>query len=244
MILDALFFAAHPDDAELSSGGTIAKLTSQGFKVGIIDFTEGELGTRGSTELRYKEAEEASKILKISVRENLKLPDGKLTASEEFVNEAIKRIRLYKPKIVFAPYFNDRHPDHTGAGEIVKKAFFFSGLEKIETELSGKKQAAFRPNKVFYYMQTFEFKPSFVVDITNFFETKMEAVRAYGSQFHNPGSNEPETFISQPAFIRYLESRASYYGFQIRRNYGEPFFCEEEIELDLKQYLEMANNLS
>jgi len=233
MNLDILIFAAHPDDAELSMGGTIAKLTGSNLKVGIIDLTEAELSTRGTIETRKKETEEASKILNVSFRENLKFPDGKIKVNENFVEEIVYRIRKHQPKIVFAPYFNDRHPDHIGTSKIVKEAVFFSGLEKIEIKIGGKVQAVHRLKNLYYYMQTYEFKPSFIVDISEQFETKMKSVRAYKTQFYDPDSNEPNTFISDPKFIKYLEARAQFYGFQIRKDYGEPFFCEEAIELEL-----------
>jgi N-acetylglucosamine malate deacetylase 1 len=237
MNLDVIVFAAHPDDAELSVGGTIAKLSNAGLKVGIVDMTRGELGTRGSAEIRMEEAAKASEILKLTHRENLGFKDGSIKFSEEYLNAIITRIRKFQPKIIFAPYFNDRHPDHIGTSQLVKEAMFCSGLPKIQTEFEGKIQIAYRPAKLFYYMQTYEFKPSFIVDISSSFKTKMEAVYAYGTQFHNPGSTEPETFISQPIFIKFLEARAQYYGFKIGKEYGEAFYCEEEIELDLVNYV-------
>ena len=231
MKLDILIFAAHPDDAELGMGGTIAKLTSEGKSVGIIDFTEAELSSNGTVESRKEETAEASKVLNISIRENLTIPDGKVKVNDEVVNSVIKLLRKYKPRIVFAPYFNDRHPDHIGASKIVKEAVFFSGLKKIETELDGEKHQTHRPEKLYYYMQAYEFTPSFVVDISNHFDTKMKAVRAYKSQFYNPDEEGELTFISDPKFIKMLEARARHYGFQIRKEYGEPFFSEEAIEL-------------
>jgi len=232
MKLDILIFAAHPDDAELGMGGTIAKFVAEGKSVGIIDFTEAELSSNGTVESRKIETAEASKVLNISMRENLRIPDGKVKVSDEVVNSVIKLLRKYKPRVVFAPYFNDRHPDHIGASKIVKEAVFFSGLMKIETELDGEKQQTHRPEKLYYYMQAYEFTPSFVVDISNHFETKMKAVRAYKSQFYNPDVEGELTFISDPKFIKYLEARAKHYGFQIRKEYGEPFFSEEAIELE------------
>lgn len=237
MNLDVLVFAAHPDDAELSMGGTIAKLSNNGFKVGIIDLTKGEMGTRGSIETRREEANKASAILKALHRENLGLRDGSIKFNEDYLKKIISCIRKYQPKIIFAPYFNDRHPDHIGASQLVKEAMFFSGLPKIVTEDNDKIQMPYRPKKLFYYMQTYEFKPSFVVDISETFETKMKAVRAYETQFHNPESTEPETFISKPIFLKYLEARAQVFGFKIGKDYGEPFFCEEEIELDIVSFI-------
>ncbi len=233
MTLDVLVFAAHPDDAELSMGGTIAKFSHNNLKVGIIDFTKGELGTRGTAESRQKEAFQAASFLKISLRENLMIPDGGIEQSKENLMKVIMAIRRYKPKIIFAPYFNDRHPDHIDASALVKRAMFSSGLTKVKTFDKEVLQNAYRPQKLFYYMQTYTFTPSFIVDISECFEAKMKAVNSYGTQFYNPKSVEPETFISKPGFMNYIKSRAEFYGFQIGKNYGEPFYCEEAVELNL-----------
>ncbi len=232
MSLDILVFAAHPDDAELGMGGTIAKFVDNGKSVGIIDLTEAELSSNGTVESRRKETEIASDILSITYRNNFKIPDGKVKVDDKIVHSVIVKLREHKPKIVFAPYFNDRHPDHIGAGKIVKEAVFFSGLKKFVTEFNGEEQLPYRPEKLYYYMQTYEFIPSFIVDISDHFETKMKAVRAYKSQFYNPDEKGERTFISDPKFIKYLEARARYFGFQIRKEYGEPFFSEEAIELE------------
>jgi len=233
MTLDVLVFAAHPDDAELAMGGTIARFANDGFGVGIVDLTRGEMGTRGNADTREKEALEAAKLLKTSIRENLLLPDGDIEISNGNIKKIVMLMRKYKPKIVFAPYFRDRHPDHISTSKLIKRAMFVSGLEKIQTSESEITQGAYRPVKLFYYMQTYTFEPSFIVDISNFFETKMKSVWAYSTQFHNPESNEPETFISSPEFIDYVDARAKYYGFQIGKKFGEPFYCEEKIELNL-----------
>ncbi|HOI28155.1 MAG TPA: bacillithiol biosynthesis deacetylase BshB1 [Melioribacteraceae bacterium] len=233
MELDVLVFAAHPDDAEISMGGTIAKLSSAGLKVGVIDLSKGEMGTRGSVDTRKAEAQKASAILNITQRENLGFKDGGLKFNENYLHIIISRIRKYKPQFVFAPYFNDRHPDHIGTSQLIKEAFFFSGLPKIVTEENDKIQNPNRPKKLFYYMQTYEFDPVFIVDISETFELKMKSILAYSTQFHNPQSVEPETFISQPNFIKNLEARARVFGFKIGKDYGEPFYCEEKIELDL-----------
>jgi len=237
MYLDVLVFAAHPDDAELSMGGTIAKLTKNNYKVGIVDLTRGELGTRGTVEIRQKEAFLAAGILKVSVRENLLIPDGNIERKKENLMKVVMSIRKYRPKIIFAPYFNDRHPDHIYASRLVKEAMFATGLAKLKTFDKEVAQNAYRPRKLYYYMQTYQFDPSFIVDISDYFETKMEAVQCYSSQFHNPRSKEPETFISRPDFLSYIESRAHVFGFQIDKKYGEPFFCEEKIELNLTDLL-------
>ena len=232
MNLDVLVFAAHPDDAELAMGGTIANLTKNNIKVGIIDLTKGELGTRGTAETRQREAFNAAIVLKIAVRENLEIPDGDIKNTRENLMKVIITLRKYKPKIIFAPYFNDRHPDHIDASDLIKRAMFSSGLAKIKTFDKEVPQNHFRPEKLYYYMQTYTFDPTFIFDISDTFETKMKAVECYSTQFHNPKSLEPETFISKPGFINYIKSRAEFYGFAIGKNYGEPFFCEEKIELD------------
>ncbi len=233
MNLNVLVFAAHPDDAELAMGGTIAKLTANGSKVGIVDLTRGELGTRGTPELRQKEAFQAALALKTTARENLNVSDGFIDSSKENLIKVITEIRKYKPKIIFAPYFNDRHPDHVATSKLLKRAMFLTGLEKIETFDNEVKQDAYRPDKLFYFMQAYTFIPTFIVDITDFLETKMKAVKCYSSQFYNPKSTEPETFISRPIFLDYIEARAKNYGFEIGKKFGEPFYCEEGIELEL-----------
>ena len=237
MTLDVLVFAAHPDDAELSMGGTIAKLTKDKYKVGIIDLTKGELGTRGNEKTRQKEAAAADKILNVSVRRNLGIPDGDIQRTKENLMKVIKEIRKFKPKIIFAPYFNDRHPDHHDTSVLVKEAMFSTGLPKIITSDNRAKQKAYRPQKLFYYMQTYTFEPTFVIDISDSFEQKMKAVKAFKTQFYDPTSKEPETFISRPEFFNYLIARSQFYGFQIGKHYGEPFYCEEKIEYDLKNLL-------
>jgi bacillithiol biosynthesis deacetylase BshB1 len=235
MNLDAIVFAAHPDDAELGMGGTISKITKSNLKVGLVDITLGEMSTRGNSDIRKQEADKASKILKTSIRENLFIPDGDIQLTDENVKKIVVLIRKHLPKVIFAPYFNDRHPDHVSASNLVKKAFFVSGLNKYVTSKKSKKQKAYRPEKLFYYMQTYSFNPSFIMDISNSFEEKMHSVKAFGTQFHDPESDEPDTFISQPEFIEYVEARAKYYGFQIGKKYGEPFYCDEDIELDIAQ---------
>jgi bacillithiol biosynthesis deacetylase BshB1 len=237
MKLDILVFAAHPDDAELSMGGTIARFTANGLKVGIADLTKAELSTRGNTILRSKETDEASRILKLKIRENLGLPDGNISAAENSLKKVVSVIRKYEPKIVFAPYFNDRHPDHIDTSNLIKRAMFSSGLEKFKTNFNGKSQPPFRSNKLFYYMQTYLFEPSVIVDISDYFEIKMKSCRAYNSQFHNPDLKKEDTFISKPEFLDYVEARAKFYGFQIRKKYGEPFYCEETVEYTFEEYL-------
>ncbi|MCW8850711.1 MAG: bacillithiol biosynthesis deacetylase BshB1 [Melioribacteraceae bacterium] len=242
MNLDFLTFAAHPDDAELSMGGTIAKMINKGKSFGIIDLTQGELGTRGSKETRKEEAAEASRILGITIRENLGFPDGNIFVNEENTLKIIEIIRKYRPSIIFSPYFNDRHPDHIEASKLIKRAMFFSGLPKIETKIDNQVQAAFRPKKLFYFIQTYEFNPTFIIDISDTFDTKMKSMKAYKTQFHNEEVQDsgPKTFISDPEFLKYLEARSKTFGFKIGKKYGEPFFSEEAIELDLQNYLDIT----
>jgi bacillithiol biosynthesis deacetylase BshB1 len=234
MKLDILVFAAHPDDAELSMGGTIAKFTSQGLNVGVADLTKAELSTRGNVITRAKETAAASKVLKLKIRENLGIKDGNISSSQENVKKVVTLIRKYKPTIVFAPYFNDRHPDHIDASHLIKRAVFSSGLEKFKTLVAGKSQLQYRPKKIFYYMQTYLFQPTFIVDISEHFGQKMKSVNEFKSQFHNPAFKKEDTFISKPEFIDYVKARAEFYGFQLRKKYGEPFYCEENIEYDFQ----------
>ncbi|HAY34093.1 MAG TPA: bacillithiol biosynthesis deacetylase BshB1 [Bacteroidetes bacterium] len=234
MNLDVLVFGAHPDDAELAMGGTIAKLTSANFRIGIIDLSRGELGTRGSAETRQKEAFQAGIILKISQRENLSIPDGDIQKNKENLTKIIMCLRKYRPRIVFAPYKNDRHPDHVATSRLVKEACFFAGLPKIKTFEKEILQSPYRPSKLYYFMQTYTFEPDFIVDITDNFSTKMESIKAYSTQFYDPKSTEPETFISRPEFLDFIESRANFYGFKIGKKYAEPFATEGDVELKVE----------
>src|SRR3989304_10594861 len=218
-------------------GGSIAKLTKQNYKVGIVDLTKGELGTRGDVKTREKEAVAADKILNVSVRVNLGIPDGNIQRTKENLMMVIREIRKLKPKIIFAPYFNDRHPDHHDTSVLIKEAMFSTGLPKVKTFDNQVEQKAYRPKKLFYYMQTYTFEPTFIVDISDSFEKKMKAIKAFKTQFFNPKSKEPETFISRPEFFSYLISRAQFYGFQIGKHYGEPFYCEEKIEYNMSWLL-------
>jgi bacillithiol biosynthesis deacetylase BshB1 len=239
MNLDVLVFSAHPDDAELSMGGTIAKLTHNELKVGLIDLTRGELGSRGTPEIRQREAFQAALTLKAALRENLNILDGNIQRNKENLMKIILQIRRYRPQIIFAPYKNDRHPDHMDTSVLTKEAMFASGLAKLKTFDREVPQKVFRPQKLFYYMQTYTFEPTFIVDITDFFQQKMNAIQSYSTQFFNPKSTEPETFISRPEFLSYLEARSVFYGFQIGKKYGEPFYSEEKIELDLAALLKI-----
>jgi N-acetylglucosamine malate deacetylase 1 len=227
MEIDVLAFGAHPDDVELFCSGLLVKLKSQGFKTGIIDLTAGELSTRGNVTLRAQEAREAAKILNVDIRENLGLKDGDIKIDAESKGRVIEAIRKYRPKIVLTPYWEDRHPDHISASRLVGASFFYSGLSKVKT-----RHEAYRPKTLIYYFHHDVAKPSFIVDVSVEFETKLKAVQAYQSQFFNPSSREPATYISRPEFTESIINRAKYFGFQIGVEYGEPFFVKSALKID------------
>jgi bacillithiol biosynthesis deacetylase BshB1 len=230
--LDILAFGAHPDDVELGCAGTLAKEISLGRKVGIIDLTEGELGTRGSIEIRYKEAAKASEILDISFRENLKMRDGFFKNDEEHQMEVIKMIRKYRPKIVLCNAIEDRHIDHEKGAELVSDACFLSGLKRIETVLEGEKQEAWRPQVVYHYIQWKDLKPDFVVDITGFMDKKVEAIMAYNSQFYNPNSDEMVTPIATKNFLDSIKYRSQDLGRLIGTDFAEGFTVERYVAVN------------
>jgi N-acetylglucosamine malate deacetylase 1 len=224
MKLDILVLAAHPDDAELGCAGTIAKHVSQGYKVGIVDLTEGELGTRGTPETRAMEAAEAAKIQGIYVRENLKMRDGFFRNDEEHQRKVIVAIRKYKPEIVLANAQYDRHTDHGKGADLAYDSCFLAGLAKIATvDQMGKAQEPWRPKAVYHYIQSLFTTPDIIVDISGFWDVKVNAVKAFKSQFHDPASNEPETYISKPGFMKMVEARAIEFGHAIGCEYGEGF---------------------
>jgi bacillithiol biosynthesis deacetylase BshB1 len=222
--LDVLAIGAHPDDVELSCGGTIIKLVKQGLKVGCADLTEGELGTRGTPEVRSAEAAEATRLMGVSVRECLGLPDGNIEINQSNRLKVIALIRKYKPDTLLIPHWLERHPDHEHTSLLCREAWFYAGLSKIETFDNGSHQEPFRPRSYYHYMQWYEFVPTFVVDISNEYEQRMKAVRTFKSQFYNPRSEEPETALSSPQFLEMLRSRYEYYGNRIGTRYGEPFY--------------------
>jgi N-acetylglucosamine malate deacetylase 1 len=224
MKLDILVLAAHPDDAELGAGGTIARHTAAGKKVGIVDFTRGELGTRGTPESRKQEAAASAKIMGISVRENLGLRDGFFRNDEESQLAIIQSIRKYRPDIVLANATNDRHVDHGKGASLGYDACFLSGLTKIETtDEAGNKQAPWRPSAVYHYIQSLFIEPHFIVDVSDHWDVKMQAIKAFKTQFFDPQSNEPETYISKPGFLKMIEARAIELGHAIGVTYGEGF---------------------
>ena len=223
MKLDILAFAAHPDDVEMSCGATLAKYASQGKKVGIVDFTQGQMGTRGTPELRLKEAEKAAEILNLAVRENLAFEDIYFTNDIEHQLKVVEMIRKYRPEIVFANSQKDRHPDHEKAARIVKTAVFLSGLEKLETTIEGVKQEPWRPRSVYHYTQSTMVDPDFVEDVTGFWEQRNQAIYAFASQVHMPNSGGTETFISSPEFMLMLDARGKMLGQSIGAKFGEGF---------------------
>lgn len=229
MKADILAIGAHPDDVELAAGGTLALHVKSGKTVGIIDLTRGELGTRGSAELRDKEAAKAAEILGIAFRENLMMRDGLFESDETNLLKIIAILRKYQPEVVLCNAISDRHPDHGRASELVSRACFLSGLRKVETMLDGAGQAAWRPRAVYHYIQDRYIKPDFVIDITPAMVVKMEAVKAFSSQFYNPDSKEPDTPISGKGFLELLYGRAAELGRMIDTAYGEGFTTERSI---------------
>lgn len=234
MKLDILAFGAHPDDVELGAGATLAKEITNGKKVGIVDLTRGELGTRGTAEIRDKEAAAAAKILGVSVRENLEYSDGFFINDKAHQLGIIKMIRKYKPEIVLCNAIEDRHIDHGKGSDLVSHACFLSGLVKIDTKLDGDDvwQEPWRPKLVYHYIQWKNLDPDFVVDVSDFIDKKTEAILAYASQFFDPNSDEPETPISSKNFIDSVNYRARDLGRMIGVEYAEGFTVERFVAVD------------
>lgn len=228
--LDVLAFGAHPDDVELLVGGTLVKLAKQGYRTGAVDLTRGELGTRGTETVRAKEAATAGKILQLNVRENLGIPDGHIEKSQDHILRVIRVLRQYRPRLILIPHWEERHFDHVHTSELVAEAAFYSGLKKIETG-----QESFRPFRVLYYVGRMGFRPSFIIDVSETYETKLKAVRAHQSQFHRGHEEvkggEPQTFISSVYALEVFETMAKYYGAMIGAKYGEPYLMREAVEL-------------
>ncbi|MEO1013284.1 MAG: bacillithiol biosynthesis deacetylase BshB1 [Bacteroidota bacterium] len=233
MKLDILVFGAHPDDAELGAGATIAKEVTFGKKVGIIDLTRGELGTRGSAEIRSREAAEAARILGISVRENLEFEDGFFVNDRRHQLSVIRMIRKYRPDIVFCNAVDDRHIDHAKGSKLVSDSCFLSGLVKVDTKFDGdeKWQEPWRPKQVYHFIQWKNLEPDFAVDVTGYIQKKNEAILAYSSQFHDPGSKEPETPISSKNFLDSVAYRARDLGRLIGVEYAEGFTVERVLAI-------------
>ena len=232
MKLDILAFGAHPDDVELGCAGTILKEISLGKKVGIVDLTRGELGTRGSAEIRDQEANAAAKILGVVARENLEMRDGFFVNDEKHQLEIIRMLRKYQPEIVLCNAIDDRHIDHGKGSKLVSDACFLSGLMKIETELDGEQQKAWRPKLVYHYIQWKNIEPDFVVDITGFTDKKIESILAYSSQFYDPKSNEPESPISSKNFLESLNYRSRDLGRLAGVEHAEGFTVERYLAVN------------
>lgn len=232
MKLDILAFGAHPDDVELGSAATIAKEISLGKKIGIIDLTQGELGTRGSAELRKVEAAKAAEILGVSVRENLGFSDGFFVNDRKHQLEIIKMLRKYQPDVVLCNAIDDRHIDHGKGSKLVSDACFISGLQKVQTELDDVPQEKWRPKHVYHYIQWKNIEPDFVVDVTGFIEKKVASVMAYNSQFYDPNSKEPQTPITSKNFTDSIEYRARDLGRLIGVDYAEGFTAERFVAVD------------
>jgi N-acetylglucosamine malate deacetylase 1 len=233
MKLDILVLPVHPDDAELGCSGTILKEVALGRKVGIVDLTRGELGTRGSAEIRDQEAAASGKILGLAVRDNLELPDGFFENSKPHQLKVIEAIRRFKPEIVITNAYHDRHPDHGRASDLVEDSAFLSGLRKIETFYNGEKQQEWRPNLVLHFIQDNYIKPDILIDVTEYWDRKLQSIHAFGSQFYNPGwENEPQTYISSPEFIQVIEARAREFGKSIGVKFAEGFTSRKMLGVD------------
>ena len=242
MKLDALAFGAHADDVELACSGTIIKLGASGHKTGVITLTRGEMATRGSAEIRAQEFAQSAKSMGLASHKMLDIPDGRIEVTWENKIKIIKELRTYKPRIVFTPYWVSRHPDHEKASHLVREATYLSGLKKLKTD-----QEPYKPYKVIYYQTRFEFKPSFIVDISDFHAQKMKTILSYKSQFHHQNKAEfgnDETLLSRPEFLDRIETRDKQYGTYIGVKYGEPFLVREAIKINDpvdffdKEYLE------
>ena len=232
MKLDILAFGAHPDDVELGCSGTLAKEISLGKKVGVIDLTRGELGTRGSVEIRNSEAAKAGSILGISVRENLDLRDGFFQNDEDSQLKVIQMIRKYQPEIVICNAIQDRHIDHGKGSKLVSDACFLSGLRRIETEIEGVSQNAWRPKVVYHYIQWETITPDFVVDVTGFMDKKIASILAYSSQFFDPNSKEPESPITSKNFLDSVNYRAQDLGRLVGVDFAEGFTVERYLAVN------------
>jgi bacillithiol biosynthesis deacetylase BshB1 len=225
--LDILAFGAHPDDVELGCAGALLLAVAEGKKVGIVDLTKGELGTRGTTSQRLKEAQLAAEVMGIEVRENLGMADGFFENNKENQFAIIETIRKYQPSIIFCNAPEDRHPDHGRAAQLVVDSAFLAGLVKIQSTHNAVAQAPWRPTQVFHYIQSRNLTPSFVVDISAFMDKKMESILAHSSQFYDPNSTEPDTFISGNAFLEFVKGRAKELGHQIGVAYAEGFITQK-----------------
>lgn len=224
MSVDVLAIGAHPDDVEMIVGGTLAKLVDRGKTVAIADMTRGEMGTRGTPEIRKAEAAKAAKVLGAVERVNLGLPDGRMNNSEEARIKVVQLIRRLRPKIVMTHYWDDLHPDHSATGFIVRDTMYPAGFANYPA-----KGKPFRPNEYLFFMAHFTFEPSFIVDIDGYWDTKVESIKCYQSQLHDATRDGLETLISQPTFLKRLEGRARNYGGMIYSEFGEPFLVRRSV---------------
>jgi bacillithiol biosynthesis deacetylase BshB1 len=228
--LDVLAIGVHPDDVELGCSGTLIKEVKRGKKAGVIDLTQGELGTRGTIETRFQEAEEAAKIMGVSVRQNLKMRDGFFQNDEAHQLQLIQAIRKYQPEIIIGNILEDRHPDHGRAGQLIYDACFLSGLKQVKTkDEEGREQEKWRPKQLLHYLQDRFYEPDVIVDITEVWEQRLQSIKAYKTQFHNPGSNEDETYISSPEFLESIIARARLLGKRIGVRFAEGFISKKSI---------------
>lgn len=230
MKLDVLAIGVHPDDVELGCSGTLIKEINRGKKVGIVDLTQGELGTRGTIETRYDEAEEARKIIGASVRENLKMRDGFFSNDEAHQKLLISVLRKYQPDIVIGNILEDRHPDHGRAGQLIYDACFLSGLRQVKTtDEEGNEQEKWRPKYLLHYIQDRFYEPDIIIDITDVWEQRLQSITAYKTQFHNPESGGPQTYISSPEFLESVTARARLLGKRIGVQFAEGFLSKKSI---------------
>ena len=225
--IDCLAFGAHPDDVELFCSGLLIKIKKQGYTTGIIDLTKGELSSNGTLEVRKEETKKASKILQVDLRENLEFEDGNIENSKQNRIEIIKYIRRFKPDLILQPYWEDRHPDHEAASKIITDACFYSGLNKIDTN-----QEPHRPKTILYYMMHTAFNPSVIVNISEEMEIKIKTIKAYNSQFGQLNGQKINTYINRPEFFDSIVNRAKFYGYEINKDYGEPYFYKGIIRID------------
>jgi bacillithiol biosynthesis deacetylase BshB1 len=236
--LDVLIFGAHPDDVELSCGGTILKLVNKGLKIGIVDLTTGEMGTRGTPAIRLQESQKAAELLGLSMRMNLEMEDALFELSQVNLLKVAAVLRAYQPDIVIANAPEDRHNDHRRAAQLVKEAYFLAGLYKLSLQFKGKEVDAWRPKALFNYIQDYYLNPSFCVDITAFQEQKMRSVLAHQSQFFNPASQEQSTRISGEDFLKFIEGRAREMGRMIYTEFGEGFLSERPLDPKILAYFQ------
>lgn len=225
---DALAIAAHPDDVELSAGGTLIRLAQMGYKTGVLDLTRGEAGTRGTPEIRAAEAAEAARLLGLSVRENLDLGDSHLWVTEENRVKLVRVLRRLRPRIILTQHHDDPHPDHAHTAQLVREAWHVAGLARYDAEFG---QQRWRAACIAYFLFPRTLTPSFITDISNVNERKWTAIRAHASQFHNPATAEPQSRVSTPQFLREIEARDRYFGAMIGVEYGEAFYVREALNV-------------